>query len=208
MTLRAIHMVPSGIYTTHSAQPLTFVAPMLYQIASFLLDVLGGLFAGACLLRLYMQWQRVGFANPVGGLVFALTDWLVIPLRRVLVPVGRWDGASLVAALLLQLVQYFLLALMWADSAWTWLPWLALLGLMRVVVSGLTGLLIVHAVLSWVQGRSVLADMLARLSAPLLRPLRRVMPPINGIDFTPLLALVLLQVLMIVLGHLQASVLR
>ncbi|MCW5260812.1 YggT family protein [Verminephrobacter eiseniae] len=181
---------------------------MLYQIASFLLDVLGGLFAGACLLRLYMQWQRVGFANPVGGLVFALTDWLVIPLRRVLVPVGRWDGASLVAALLLQLVQYFLLALMWADSAWTWLPWLALLGLMRVVVSGLTGLLIVHAVLSWVQGRSVLADMLARLSAPLLRPLRRVMPPINGIDFTPLLALVLLQVLMIVLGHLQASVLR
>ncbi|MCW5232706.1 YggT family protein [Verminephrobacter eiseniae] len=181
---------------------------MLYQIASFLLDVLGGLFAGACLLRLYMQWQRVGFANPVGGLVFALTDWLVIPLRRVLVPVGRWDGASLVAALLLQLAQYFLLALMWADSAWTWLPWLALLGLMRVVVSGLTGLLIVHAVLSWVQGRSVLADMLARLSAPLLRPLRRVVPLVNGIDFTPLLALVLLQVLMIVLGHLQASVLR
>ncbi|MCW5236761.1 YggT family protein [Verminephrobacter eiseniae] len=181
---------------------------MLYQIASFLLDVLGGLFAGACLLRLYMQWQRVGFANPVGGLVFALTDWLVIPLRRVLVPVGRWDVASLVAALLLQLVQYFLLALMWADSAWIWLPWLTLLGLMRVAVSGLTGLLIVHAVLSWVQGRSVLTDMLARLSAPLLRPLRRVMPLVNGIDFTPLLALVLLQVLMIVLGHLQASVLR
>ena len=47
---------------------------MLYQIASFLLDVVGGLLTGACLLRLYMQWQRVPFSNPVGGLVFALTD--------------------------------------------------------------------------------------------------------------------------------------
>ena len=45
---------------------------MLYQIASFLLDVVGGLLTGACLLRLYMQWQRVPFSNPVGGLVFAL----------------------------------------------------------------------------------------------------------------------------------------
>src|SRR6218665_2543729 len=87
-TLRAIHMVPSGIYTTHSAQPLTFVAAMLYQIASFLLDVLGGLFAGACLLRLYMQKQRVGIANPVGGFVFSLTDWLVMPLHPLLLPVG------------------------------------------------------------------------------------------------------------------------
>lgn len=57
---------------------------MLYQIASFLLDVVGGLLTGACLLRLYMQWQRVPFSNPVGGLVFALTDWLIMPLRRVI----------------------------------------------------------------------------------------------------------------------------
>lgn len=80
---------------------------MLYQIASFLLDVVGGLLTGACLLRLYMQWQRVPFSNPVGGLIFALTDWLIMPLRRVIPPVGRWDVSSLVAAVLLQLAQYF-----------------------------------------------------------------------------------------------------
>ena len=85
---------------------------MLYQIASFLLDVVGGLLTGACLLRLYMQWQRVPFGNPVGGLVFALTDWLILPLRRVIPPVGRWDISSLVAAVLIQLAQYFLLTLM------------------------------------------------------------------------------------------------
>ena len=183
---------------------------MLYQIASFLLDVVGGLLTGACLLRLYMQWQRVPFSNPVGGLVFALTDWLIMPLRRVIPPVGRWDLSSLVAAMLLQLVQYFLLTLLLgAASAWAWLPWLALFGLLRVAVSGLIGLLIVYAVMSWVQGgRSPLGDVIARLCEPVLRPLRRVMPLVGGIDLSPLVALVLLQVVMMVLGHLQASVMR
>lgn len=183
---------------------------MLYQIASFLLDVIGGLLTGACLLRLYMQWQRVPFSNPVGGLVFALTDWLIMPLRRVIPPVGRWDVSSLVAAMLLQLVQYALLTLLLgAGSAWAWLPWLALFGLLRVAVSGLIGLLIVYAVLSWIQGgRSALADVIARLCEPVLRPFRRVIPLVGGFDLSPLVVLVVLQVAMIVLGHLQASVMR
>ena len=192
-----------------SQRPLIFVSSMLYQIASFLLDVVGGLLTGACLLRLYMQWQRVPFSNPVGGLVFALTVWLIMPLRRVIPPVGRWDVSSLVAAVLLQLAQYFLLTLLLgAASAWAWLPWLALFGLARVAVSGLIGLLIVYAVMSWVQARSPLSDVIARLCEPILRPFRRVIPLVGGIDLSPLAALVLLQVAMIVLGHLQASVMR
>ncbi len=183
---------------------------MLYQIASFLLDVIGGLLTGACLLRLYMQWQRVPFSNPVGGLIFALTDWLILPLRRMIAPVGRWDVSSLVAAVLLQLMQYVLLALMLGlGAAWVWVPWMAFFGLMRVAVSGLIGLLIVYAVLSWVQqGRSPLADVIARLCEPVLRPFRRVIPLVGGIDLSPLAALVLLQVVMIVLGHLQTGVMQ
>ena len=182
---------------------------MLYQIASFLLDVVCGLLTGACLLRLYMQWQRVPFSNPVGGLVFALTDWLILPLRRVIPPTGRWDVSSLVAAVLIQVVQYLLLTLLLgAISAWAWLPWLALFGLARVAVSGLIGLLIVYAVMSWVQARSPLADVLARLCEPILRPVRRILPLVGGIDLSPLVVLVLLQGVMIVLGHLQAGVLR
>ena len=55
---------------------------MIFQIVSFLLDVAVGLVGGACLLRAYMQWLRVGFAHPVGQAVFALSDWVVLPLRR------------------------------------------------------------------------------------------------------------------------------
>ncbi|QYY24770.1 MULTISPECIES: YggT family protein [unclassified Diaphorobacter] len=180
---------------------------MLFQILSFLLDVASGLLTGACLLRLYMQLQRVSFANPVGRLVFALSDWLVLPLRKLVPSVGRWDLSCLAAALLLQLVQYLLLwLLVGGGMGLAWLPWMALFGLARVAVSGLMGLLIVYAVLSWVQTRSPISDVITRLCEPLLRPVRRVLPLLGGVDLSPLVVLVLLQVVMIVLGHLQASV--
>lgn len=92
---------------------------MLFQIASFLLDVIGGLLTGACLLRLYMQAQRVPFSNPVGRLVFALSDWLVMPLRRIIPPTGRWDWSSFVAGLLIQAAQY-LLSGCCSAACWAW----------------------------------------------------------------------------------------
>lgn len=182
---------------------------MFYQIVSFLLDVVGGLLTGACLLRLYMQLQRISFANPIGRLVFALSDWIVMPLRRMIPPMGRWDISSLVAALLLQLAQYVVLWLvLGAGAGWAWLPWLALFGLVRVGVSGLVGLLIVYAVMSWMQAHSPLSDVIARLCEPVLRPIRRFVPLVGGVDLSPLVALVLLQVAMIVLGNLQAGLLH
>ena len=186
---------------------------MLFQIVSFLLDVVGGLLTGACLLRLYMQLQRVSFANPVGRLVFALSDWLVLPLRKLLPAAGRWGLPSLAGALLVQLAQYLLLWLLLGGFSagamgLAWLPWMALFGMARVAVSGMMGLLIVYAVLSWVQTRSPISDVIARLCEPVLRPIRRVLPLLGGIDLSPLVALVVLQVLMIVLGHLQASVMQ
>ena len=180
---------------------------MLYQIASFLLDVAAGLLGGACLLRLYMQQQRIGFGNPVGRFVFALTDWLVLPLRRVLPALGRLDTASLVGAYLLQLVQYGLLYLLAGRGAGAeWLPVLAVFGLLRLVVSALTGLMIVYAILSWVRSDSPISDVIERLCAPLLRPFRRLIPLVGGFDLSPLAFLVLLQVLAIVLASLQAAV--
>ena len=98
---------------------------MLYQIFSLLLEVAVSVLAGACLLRLYMQYQRIPMSarsgNPLGRFVFALTDWLVLPLRRVVPSMGSWDMASLVAAFLLELGQFALLWLM-AGAAGACLP--------------------------------------------------------------------------------------
>ena len=166
---------------------------MFFQITSFLLDVAAGLLGGACLLRMYMQYQRIPFGNPIGRFVFALTDWLVVPLRRVLPPMGKVDTASIVGAYLLQLVQYAILWLMTGRAGLgALLPVLALFGLVRLVISGLMGLVIVYAILSWVRADSPVVDVIDRLCAPLLRPFRKVVPLVGGIDLSPLVFLVLL----------------
>lgn len=181
---------------------------MPYQIISFLLDVAVGLFGGACLLRLYMAHQRVPFGNPVGHFVFALTDWLVLPLRRLLHSRGRWDWASLLGVYLLVLVQYVVLWLLaGTEGSPLYLPVLAVFGLVRLVISGLTGLLIIYALMSWVQtGASPLFRVIERLCEPLLRPIRRILPLIGGIDLSPLVLLVLLQVASMVWWSIQQTV--
>jgi YggT family protein len=180
---------------------------MLYQIPSFLLDVIVGLLGGACLLRLYMQYHRVPFGNPLGRFVFAITDWIVLPLRRIVPSVKRWDLASAVAAWLLVMAKFVLLwLLMGGLGHWTILPLVSLIGLLQLAVSGLTALLIVYAVLSWVpNASSMLHDLIARLADPLVRPLRRFVPLVGGVDLSPLVAIVLLQVGAIVLGSAMAS---
>ena len=185
---------------------------MLYQIVSLLLEVVGGLLTGTCLLRLYMQHQRIPMSvrsgNPMGKFIFALTDWLVLPLRRVVPSVGNWDLASLVGAYLLQLVQFTMLWLLIGGGAGlVSVAVLAVFGVVRMALSGLTGLVIVYAVLSWVQTQSFLSDLLDRLITPVLSPVRRMVPLVGGVDLSPLVLLVILQVASIVLGALQATAL-
>lgn len=175
---------------------------MLYQIPSFLLDVIVGLLGGACLLRLYMQFHRVPFGNPLGRFVFAITDWIVMPLRRIVPSYKRWDLASPIAAWLLVMAKFLLLWLLLGDmSRIAVLPLVSLIGLVQLAVSGLTALLVVYAVLSWVPGaNSMLFDLIGRLAEPLVRPFRKLIPLVGGIDLSPLVAIVVLQVIAIALG--------
>jgi len=177
---------------------------MLYQIPSFLLDVIVGLLGGACLLRLYMQYHRVPFGNPLGRFVFAITDWIVLPLRRILPTVRRWDLSSLIAAWLLVMLKFLLLWLLIGNlGRIATLPLVSLVGLLQLAISGLTALLVVYAVLSWVPVASpMLLDLISRLAEPLVRPFRRFIPLIGGVDLSPLAAIVVLQVIAIVLGSL------
>ena len=185
---------------------------MLYQITSLLLEVAAGLIAGTCLLRLYMQYQRIPMSvrsgNPLAKFIFALTDWLVLPLRRVIPAAGRWDLASLVGAFLVQLAQFLILWTLTGMAAGLLsVVVLAAFGLVRMAISGMTALVIIYAILSWVQTRSAAADFLERLVLPVLIPIRRVVPLVGGIDLSPLVLLLILQVAGIVLGSIQAAVL-
>lgn len=181
---------------------------MLAHIISFLLGTLTTLFALACLARLWMQWVRAPFANPVGQVVAILTDWAVLPLRRIVPGLFGIDLASAIAAWLAHLVQFFVIGLLsgfdlLAFGSLLTFAWSALLATARLLVYLLIGIVIIAALMSWVAPYAPAAPLFERLAAPLLSPLRRFIPAIGGLDFTPLIAILLLQVVLIVLEHLR-----
>lgn len=181
---------------------------MLNEILVLLLEFGTGLLGGACLLRAYMRGVGVSMDHPPGRFILAVTDWLVLPLRRGLRPSGRWDLASLLAAWLVMFAQF---ALLWAlhggGASWAAVVVLAFFGLAQMAISIASAVVLVAAILSWVQPGGPMAWLLERLTSPLLAPLRRVIPLVGGVDLSPLALLVLLQIAAIVLANLQHLVL-
>ncbi len=181
------------------------------QILKFLLDTFFFVLMAAALLRAWMNQQRIQMSGQPGQFAIAVTNWLVAPLRRLLpkaVANSRIDWGSITAAMLLALAYatVWLLLLsafqgaLSAQFAWlAELPFVAGKFLIRVCLQGLMVLLLVYAVLSWVKPDAPSMGTLDRLCAPLLRPVRRVIPTIGGVDLSVLLMLVLLQVGLIAL---------
>lgn len=170
----------------------------------FLIDALVSFFCTLFMLRFIMQLARVSFAGQLGDFVVKLTNWGVKPLRRIVPGVGGVDWASLIAALWLQLaLSGALLALssapITADAFGTLLMilMLAIRGLLRLSIYILIGALVLQAVLSWVNPYSPIAGPVNQLVRPVLAPLRRYIPTISGIDLSPLVVILLLNMLLI-----------
>lgn len=182
------------------------------RIVFFLLETLFFFLMAMALLRAWMNHLRIHMSAQPGRFAIALTDWLVQPVRRVLpraLAQSRVDWGSLLSALLLALA-YGGIWLMLASgvsevsvSPATWLLTIVTMAfriLVRTLLQGLMILLIGYAILSWVQPQSPVLVTLDRLCAPLLRPIRRVIPLVGGIDLSVLVLIILLQVGLMVLG--------
>lgn len=181
---------------------------MLIQIANLLLQVLVSIVAGACLLRCYLQWLAFnlgsGQSRTIGAYVLPLSNWIVIPLRKIVPSLGRFDVASLVAAYVIVLAKTIaLLFLSGASlSGVTWLL-LALINLIDLTLSGLVGLVFASIILSWVSAGSQIQYLVSLLVEPLLAPIRKVMPRFGALDLSPLVLLLILQVLQIVMSNIR-----
>jgi len=181
---------------------------MFEQILAFLLGAATSLFSLACLARLWMQWVRAPFANPVGQAVIVITGWAVTPLRRIVPSLAGIDLASALAAWLAQLLHLGIVGLLsdvavFAANSLPLLAWAALLATTRLFIDLLIGIVIVAALLSWIAPSAPAAPLFDRLAAPLLRPVRRFIPTLGGLDFAPLIVILLLQAALIVLENLH-----
>ncbi|MDR0577793.1 MAG: YggT family protein [Candidatus Accumulibacter sp.] len=175
----------------------------LIKVVQLIANTCGAFFTVLLLMRFFMQWFRAPFDDPIGGFVLHLTNWMVLPLRRIVPAIRGFDSASLLAAWLLQTA---LLALLVALSSFydlfqigTLLAIAAngLLVLARMTLYLFILLLIAQAMLSWFNPRAPLNRLVGQMTAPILRPLRRIVPPISGIDLTPLIAILLAQIILI-----------
>ena len=171
----------------------------MLKIIQLLVDTAATILGGALLLRFWMQAIRVRPPQSVSQFTFALSDWLVKPLRRVIPGVGGYDWASLVGALLIVALAtcfYFLVGfsaeMVGLKIFYRFLTW---------IIYGLMALLILEAVFSWINPHAPLAPLVRALNDPLLRPLRRVVPVMGGLDWSMLVAIILLQIVQILLGE-------
>jgi YggT family protein len=184
---------------------------MLLQIFSLILHFAVGLVAGTCLLRMYMHLQRINMStsggNPIAPFVFTLTNWIVLPARRFVPAMGRLDTASLVAAYAVLLAKHSLLWIL-AGATAHWLSLMTSAGfeLLKVILSSIMWLTIAYALMSWFSAASDVRYFLAQLVDPLLRPIRRVLPLMGGVDLSPIALLLLIQIIEIVLHNVQMQV--
>ena len=170
----------------------------MLPILQLIVDTVAGVVGGVLLLRFWMQVTRVRPPASIAQFTFTLTDWLVRPLRRILPGVGGYDWASLIGAFLMVLVASSVLFLAGASAQVVLLD--AVFRLLHWIIYGFIGLLILEVIFSWVNPDAPLAPFVRALNYPLLRPIRRVVPPLGGIDFSVLVAFLLLQIVLRLLG--------
>jgi YggT family protein len=167
---------------------------VLNSILTLIVDTVAAVLGGVLLLRFWMQVVRVRPPASLGQFTFQLTDWLVRPLRRLLPGVGGYDWASMTAACLVIVIAVAIDLAVTSRLTPQFLVLLSLLRFIEWVFYGFIGLILIEAIFSWVNPHAPLAPFIRALNDPLLRPLRRVVPLIGNIDLTPLVALVLLRI--------------
>lgn len=169
----------------------------------FIIDTLFTLYAAVLLFRLLMQLHRADFRNPLARAIVQLTNPVILPLRRVLPPLGKIDTATVVALVLCTVLKLWILSLLVLPDMPAVVTMLrfVLLDVLRLVLGIYLISILVNAVLSFVApgNYSPAQSLLASVCDPVLNPIRRIVPPIAGLDLSPLWACIAIQALLILL---------
>lgn len=169
----------------------------------FVIKTLLDLYLLAYLLRFLLQWARADFHNPLSQFILRITDPVVRPLHRVVPGWRGLDLSPLVALLVLQLLVTAMLLYL-ATGALVSAGMLLYYAMLRIIVGAVRlyfVAILAHVIISWISPGhwNPLISVLHSLTRPLLQPVRRVVPPIGGLDLSPLFVLIGLQALLILL---------
>ncbi|TXI20678.1 MAG: YggT family protein [Nitrosomonas sp.] len=186
---------------------------MSNQILLFLLDTILGLFSLALLLRFYFQLLRVPYYNPISQFLIAITDFIVRPTRRFVPGWGGLDLSTLILAWLLECVIVTSVFMMqdynFGANIGTASGVMGLLGIIEIIKTTLyivMMMIILQAVLSWINPNSPLAPLLDSFTRPFLRVFRKYIPPIANVDLSPLFVLIIIQLLLMIVAGVHMEI--
>jgi YggT family protein len=179
---------------------------MFVQIATLLIDTVVAFLVFLLLARFHFQWLRVPFRNPMGEFVLAVTNWAVVPARRVMPGLAGLDLATLILAWAFQALGLWAqAAIVGAEPSAVALVAVAAVDLLRYSVYILVFAVFVQVAISWINPDAPLGPLFDMVTRPFLRPLRRYVPPVGRVDLSPLVLLLVLYILLIPIAHLRAA---
>lgn len=169
----------------------------------YIVDTLLSLALFVVLARLLLQWTRADFRNPLCQAIVRMTNPLILPLRRILPPIGKVDTASVVAVLIVATIDVAIVAALQGGSFPTPYFWVQLVALLiaRTLLWTYFWAIALYALLSLIApgGYSPMQSVLATVCEPVLRPFRRLIPSVAGLDLSPLWAGIAIQAIIILL---------
>ncbi|KKO45603.1 membrane protein [Arsukibacterium ikkense] len=172
------------------------------QAMLFLINTAFNLLLMVVILRVWLQLARADFYNPFSQFIVKVTNPAVLPLRRLIPSIGKLDTATVVLAYLVAVAKLVVLQLLLIGAIQ--IPatlFSGLLVLLKETLNLLFWILIIRALLSWFsQGRNPIELVMHQLTEPLLRPIRRVLPPLGGLDLSVLVLIIAIQFITILLS--------
>ncbi len=172
------------------------------QALYFIVKTLAQLYLLLLLLRFWLPIMRADFRNPIANGILRITSPLVIPIRRIIPPIGRLDTSTILVAYILEFLLILALLALRGLRVET-LP-IAITAVLELAILSLNlffFVILIKIILSWVapQNYNPMTVLLNTMAEPLLRPFRRIIPAVGGFDVSPIFAIVLLKAAEIVL---------
>lgn len=168
----------------------------------FLIQTIFGMYLVAVMLRVLLQLSRADFYNPVSQFLVKVTNPPLIPLRRVIPGFMGIDFAAVVLMLVIKIVEIFLIVLIKGVSVnFLGVVVLSIAELLRLLINVYFFTILIQVVLSWVNPGTYnpAVSLLYSINEPLLRRARRIIPPVSGFDLSPIVVIILLQLISILL---------
>lgn len=183
----------------------------LFEIARLLINTLGGLYLTAVILRFLLQLARADFYNPISQALVRITNPVIKPLRRLIPGFFGIDIASLILAIVIKLLMIVALFIVQTGSANFNLALVLLVAVLSVFVTIFNiyfVAMIATIIMSWVAAGSYhpAVVLIHQIAEPVMAPFRRLLPPMGGIDFSPMIAFLALNVVKIVFTALAVQI--